>query len=168
VVSRVTRVKWLYRLESNYTWHSGISISEDLVFLDCKDKIRLIIEQDGKITVTRGYSWNGCSPKFFPFDLMLGTPEGAVHRDSGRPKTYHASLIHDALYQFLGNDAPITRHQADAIFKALLQECDFAPGWLYWLAVWALGRFVRRGKEAKRQWKGKRVLVSEWKTSAGV
>jgi len=102
-----TAVRWLYRLDSNYTWESRRPVPEDLVFLDRKGKLRLIIETDGQITVTRGYAWNGCSPKFCFLDLLLGTPEGVVHHHTGRPKTYYASMVHDALYQFLHNDAPI-------------------------------------------------------------
>ena len=150
-----TSVDWLYRLDSNYSWDSGLSIPEDLVFLDAKDRVRLIIAKEGEITVTRGYSWNGCSPKFCVFDLMLGTPEGVVHRESGRPKTYHASLVHDAMYQFVGTHPLIKRRHADAFFKQLLRDCDFGPAWLYWAAVRLFGWLVWRGKKANRQWQSR-------------
>jgi hypothetical protein len=157
-----TGVRWLYRLESNHSWKSGHPVPEDLVFLDRKGKVRLIIEKDGRITVTRGYSWNGCSPKFCLFDLLLGTPEGVVHRDTGRPKTYYASMVHDALYQFLDTDAPIRRRDADAFFKRLLRESDFGPAWLYWLAVRCFGWIVRRGTEIKREWQGTSERLEEF------
>ena len=156
-----TSVSWLYRLESNYSWDSGLSVPEVLVFVDAKGKVRLIIEEDGKVTVTRGYSWNGCSPKFCVFDLMLGTPEGVVHKQTGRPKTYFASLVHDAMYQFVGTHPHIKRRHADAFFKRLLRESDFGPAWLYWAAVRLAGWLVWRGKKAKRHWRSRGGRVEE-------
>jgi hypothetical protein len=155
-----TAVRWLYRLDANFSWASGHPIDADRVFFDREGKLRLIIERDGRITVTRGYAWNGCSPKVCVFDLLLGTPEGAVHRDTGRPKTYHASLVHDALYQFLAADAQLTRRDADAMFRQLLREADFAPASIYWLAVRLFGWLVRRGKDAKRKWAGTSEVVA--------
>ncbi len=43
-------VRWLYRLERNFTWQSGHPISQDLVFRDKQGSVRLIIEADGAIT----------------------------------------------------------------------------------------------------------------------
>ena len=102
-------VKWLYRSEVNFEWDSGFDIPEDQVFLDTTGKVRLILERGGRITVTREYAWNGCSPKVCIFDLLVGTPDGVVHVRTGRPKTYFASMVHDALYQFLRCNSPITR-----------------------------------------------------------
>jgi hypothetical protein len=158
-VSCRTAVRWLYRLESSYSWASGHPIDEDRFCFDRKGRLRLVIEQDGRITVTRGYAWNGCSPKVCVFDLLLGTPEGAVHRETGRPKTYYASLVHDALYQFLATDIPLSRRDADAMFRQLLREADFAPASIYWLAVRLFGGLVRRGKDAKREWKGRSEVL---------
>lgn len=149
-----TAVDWLYRLDSSFTWESGHEIPEDLVFRDESGAVRLIVERSGRITVTREYAWNGASPKFCVFDLMLGTPEGVVHADTGRPKTYHASLVHDALYQFLPEGLPLKRRHADAFFRTLLEEADFAPAWIYWAAVRAFGWIVRRATKAKRGWRG--------------
>ncbi len=156
-----TGVRWLYRLDANHVWDSDHAIPEHLVFLDAKGKVRLIIEENGRITVTRGYTWNGCSPKFCVFDLFMGTPEGVVHRDTGLPKTYHASLVHDALYQFLPDGLPLGRRHADAFFRRLLKESDFAPAWLYWLAVRAFGGLVRLGTKKKRHWQGTRKSEAE-------
>ena len=108
---------------------------EDLIFRDKTGVVRLVIEQGGRITVTRGYAWNGCSPKICVFDLLLGTPEGVVHVRTGKPKTYYASLVHDALYQFLPDGLPLGRRHADRFFLLLLAESEFALRWLYWGAV---------------------------------
>lgn len=80
-------VAWLYRADKNFSWDSGIPVAADQVFLDATGKVRLVIETGGRMTVTRGYSWNGCSPKFCFLDLLIGTPDGVVDADTGRPKT---------------------------------------------------------------------------------
>ncbi len=90
-------VKWLYKLERNYSWESRHAVPEDYVFTDQTGVVRLIIERDGRVTVTRDYAWNGCSPKLCVWDVLFGTPDGVVHAHTGRPKTYYASLVHDAL-----------------------------------------------------------------------
>jgi hypothetical protein len=154
-------VRWLYKLEQNFTWDSNQSIPEDLVFLDKSGAVRLIIEKSGRITVTRGYAWNGCSPKLCILDLLLGTPEGVVHAATGRPKTYYASLVHDALYQFLPDGLPLRRHHADAFFLRLLAESYFAPRWVYWAAVRLFGGLVRRGTRLKRKTRGTRQRVGD-------
>lgn len=90
-------VKWLYRAGRNFSWESGYTIREDRIFFDSSGKVRLVLEKGGRITVTRGYAWNGCTPKMCFLDLLIGTPDGVVHAVTGRPKTYYASMVHDAL-----------------------------------------------------------------------
>jgi hypothetical protein len=158
-------VRWLYRLPENYSYESGLSLPKDCIFQDRDGTVRLIVEREGRITVTKGYAWNGCSPKILVFDLLFGTPEGAVHVRTERPKTYYASLVHDALYQFLPEGLPMTRRQADAVFLALLREVEFSPARIYWLAVRLLGGFVSRGLRMKRDWNGTVLSVSELEPS---
>ena len=162
-----TGVRWLYKLDASYSWDSWHSIPEDLVFRDSSGDVRLIVEATGRITVTRGYAWNGCSPKFCVFDLLLGTPEGVVYSDTHRPKTYYASLVHDALYQFLPDGLPLKRRHADAFFRRLLQESDFSPAWLYWSAVRLCGWIVRRTTKIKRRWRGSGQQLAELVRSSG-
>lgn len=154
-------VAWLYRADRNFTWDSGIAVAQDQVFLDAKGKVRLIIETSGRLTVTQGYSWNGCSPKFCFFDLLLGTPDGVVDKETGRPKTYFASMVHDALYQFLRVDSPISRRQADGCFLRLMGSSGFSLRYIYWLAVRMFGWLVWTGKRIKRGWNGQRRIVGE-------
>jgi hypothetical protein len=148
------KVSWLFKLEKNYSWESGLHFSSDYVYRDAKGKVRLIIEADGRVTVTKGYSWNGCSPKVCFFDINIGTPDGVVHKQTGRPKTYYASLVHDALYQFRKVDAPYSRRQADACFLRLMKESDFLLRYIYWAAVRVFGWIVWLGKKQTRKWKG--------------
>jgi hypothetical protein len=154
-------VKWLYRLDKNFSWDSQFISDEDHVFFDDKGKVRLIIQRSGIITVTQGYAWNGCSPKFCLFDFLIGTPEGVVHKDSEKPKTYYASLVHDALYQFLEKELPLDRKQADGAFLRLMKESEFAPATLYWLAVRLFGGLVYQGKKRVRRWSGVSASLDE-------
>ena len=147
-------VKWLYRTEENFGWDSELDIPEDMVFRDEWGSVRLVLERGGCITVTRGYAWNGCSPKFCFLDLLIGTPDGVVHARTGRPKAYFASMVHDALYQFLEADSPLTRRQADDCFLKLLAESDFMLRYIYWAAVRLFGWLVYGAKKAKRGWRG--------------
>jgi hypothetical protein len=156
-----TSVKWLYKLDESFTWASKHRVPEELIFKDKTGGVRLIIEPTGDITVTRGYAWNGCSPKGCIFDILFGTPEGVVHVRTERPKTYYASLVHDALYQFLRDGLPLTRRDADNIFFRLMAESDFAPRWIYWAFVRLFGRLVWSATKLKRKTRGERERVDD-------
>jgi hypothetical protein len=152
-------VDWLYRLDESYTWSGAPRIDSDRFFFDRKGHLRLVVGADGRITVTAGYAWNGCSPKVCLFDILVGTPDGVVHDVTCRPKTYFASMVHDALYQFLQADLPYTRRQADEIFLRMMAESDFAPRYVYWLAVRVLGGIMRFMISAKRGHDGQGVAA---------
>ena len=154
-------VRWLYKLEKSFTWVSNHRVAEELVFKDKTGVVRLIIEPTGEITVTRGYAWNGCSPKGCIFDLLFGTPEGVVHVRTEKPKTYYASLIHDALYQFLPEGLPVKRADVDGFFLRLMEESDFAPRWIYWFCVGLFGGIIWRATRAKRKNQGVRQRVAD-------
>jgi hypothetical protein len=160
-------VTWLYRVDEPFTWDSGLSIGADQYFKDVAGVVRLVLHAGGRITVMAGYAWNGCSPKVCFCDVILGTPDGVVHVRTGRPKTYYASMVHDALYQFLDADSPISRAQADACFLRLMAESDFLLRHVYWAAVRLGGRFVWGAKRATRKWRGHRELVAELIGTAG-
>jgi len=135
-------VSWLYRLSANHAWESGLVIDHDVAFRDKKGRIRLVLEKGGRIVVMRGYAWNGCSPKFCLCDILMGAPDGVVDKRTGRPKTYFASLVHDALCQFLPDGLPMSRGEVDRCFLALLKESGFRLRWLYFVAVRAFGGIV--------------------------
>jgi hypothetical protein len=150
-------VRWRYCLDHDHSWQSGHRFERDWAFVDRTGTVRLILRTDGTITVTRGYAWDGCTPKFCLFDLSVGVPDGVVHARTGKPKTYYASLIHDALYQFLPDDLPLTRRQADDCFLRLLARDDFAPRYIYYAAVRLLGGLFRKGGRMIRKTAGRRV-----------
>jgi len=131
--------RWMYKLPKNHTWCSPFTVGRDYAFQDKKGHTRLVISSEGVITVTRGYAWDGCTPKFCFMDLVIGTPDGVVYLGSGFPKTYYASLIHDALYQFLPHGFPLTRKQADQCFLQLMTESEFSLRYIYYIAVRSFG-----------------------------
>src|SRR5713226_6292632 len=107
---------WVFTLPEDFSWDSGFTIPGAWEFRDKTGAVRLILRPSGRITVTRRYAWDGCSPKMCVFDILLGTPDGVVDSTTKQPKTYYASLVHDALYQFLLDGLPLKRWQADRCF----------------------------------------------------
>ena len=165
------RVDWIYELSEDCSWKQTIiTVPQTVHFYDLRNVLRLSINTTGLITVHAGYAWDGCSPKFTVRNskTIIGTPEGLLYLDktlgkNHRRKTYYASLVHDALYQFLDeaaasaatthtNNQPLyTRQQADRCFHALLKETHFLWAGVYFAAVRVFGgRFRRRTKERRK------------------
>jgi hypothetical protein len=153
--------RWQYRLDEHFTWRSPFPLERDWAFQDCDGHTRLLLTTEGDITVMKRYAWDGCTPKLCVLDLVVGTPDGAVHPETGKPKTYQASLIHDALYQFLPDDLPLNRRQADQCFLRLMEEHRFALRYVYYLAVRALGWLFRPvTRRIRRTYRGRRIDCS--------
>src|SRR3989441_12713724 len=115
-----------------------------------------MLRRQGTITVAARSAWDGCTPKFCIPDILLGTPDRLVDSKTTQPKTYYASLVHDALYQFLLDGLPFTRRQADGCFLRLMGQTGFAPRYVYWAAVRIFGwlfvaqhRFKRSNRGTK-------------------
>jgi len=151
--------KWVFTLAEDFEWKSGRQVNEDMAFFDKTGVRRMEIESDGTIRVIRGYSWDGCTPKFCLFDILIGVPDGAVDTTTKRPKAYYASLVHDALYQFLKDGSPYSRSQADRFFLRLMGETGFAPRYVYFLAVRLFGGLFGWFGRLLRRHSGKRVTV---------
>lgn len=115
----------------------------------------------------RTYAWDGCSPKRSWFwVLIIGTPDwwqrklaittwsarGALERkEVFWPMTHYASVVHDALYQYLRH-IPITPEEADRLFFDMLKECGMRPAIAkvyYWAVKCCGGREVKRDGQAK-------------------
>lgn len=140
-----SKKRWLFQLEKDYSFKSekvSVHLNEDLEFRDECHKLWLEIKKDGTITVKEGYAWDGCSPKFNILDLFwVGTPDGAL--DEGKPITYYASLVHDALGQFREEkEMPFDRKQRDLIFAEMLEGFTFQR--LYYMAVRIFGSLYSR------------------------
>ena len=118
---------YLFTIQQDYH-HSfdcliGVSFSNEWV----------TITPDGMLTIRKGYSWDGCSPKFKIFGKIIGIPDGPMQPD-GYAQTAWASLCHDALCQFK-HDIPITKAQSLCVFDTMLRECGWWARKIYTFAV---------------------------------
>ena len=117
---------WRYQLEQPFTYKheafDGIDFENPWITIT-----------HGQLTIRSGYAWDGCSPKISLWGLStLGTPDGVLHR--GKPWTYNASLVHDALCQYR-DTLPLGREQVTQIFDDMLLGVQWPLRWLYVLAV---------------------------------
>lgn len=112
----------------------------------------------------RTYAWDGCTPKVpFYWLAILGIPDWWEKRHSilrlhaGQcrqsevfwPLAHPASLVHDALYQYL-NVAPLAKHEADRLFFQMLHQAGMSwpLAFAYYLAVRLFGALDVRGPAA--------------------
>jgi len=153
-------VKWIYVLDNGFSWQSGFSFAEDVAFEDKTGIRRLELRTNGEITVLKDYAWDGCTPKFCLIDIVFGIPDGVVHEKTKKPKTFYASLIHDALYQFLDDGLPLRRKDADQCFLMLMRESDFALSRIYYWAVRLFGGMFRRAGKRIRNTQGKKISLA--------
>lgn len=110
-----------------------------------------MVEYD--FTVRRAYAWDGCTPKrWFYWLALFGTPDwgeklervatidsgGTMisHKDVLWQRAHHASLVHDALYQYLDR-IPINKQDVDELFHDMLKASGFHPclAKIYYFAV---------------------------------
>lgn len=126
---------WIFKIREDYVFRS-IHIGKTF------DSEWLRLDADGTITVKAnadGYAWDGCTPKVSVFGLFIvGTPDGHVDIETGKPLTYHASLVHDVFYQYL-DTIPVSKRDIDRQFYEMLKERRFPLAWLYYKAVLYFG-----------------------------
>ncbi|MBC9251314.1 hypothetical protein A9179_13650 [Pseudomonas alcaligenes] len=114
------------------------------------------------------YAWDGCTPKVpFYWLAIIGIPdwwekrhhvlrlEGDLlyQQEVFWPLAHPASLVHDALYQYL-NVAPVAKHEADLLFFHMLREAGMVwpLAFAYYLAVRLFGATdVRHGRPANTE-----------------
>lgn len=96
--------------------HPIIGPTQKITFGDEKGNIWLTITHKS-IIISKDYAWNGCSPKKW-WGFWWGTPDFE--------KTIIASLVHDALIQFINTKHfPFSRYECDNIFKNILNQNKF-------------------------------------------
>ena len=141
---------WKFVHQKNFKYKTDVLKGREF------DSEWLSISQKGKITVKGkngdGYAWDGCTPKVNKFDITWGNFDGKLIRFKPRdykPMTYYASMIHDVLYQYK-SEAPVTRKEADIIFKDMLEEVKFKWRRLFYLGVRWFG-----GSRKFGEWKHK-------------
>ena len=125
-----------YRLEHD------LAIQTGLLGYEWADE-RVIVHASGTIIVRAGFSWNGCSPKFSLLDFEFGTNDGAVDQKTMLPKTYKASMLHDALVRSRAAMG-IEMKTCDLVFYAQLKRDGFRWAKLYFWAVRAHAIIMRR------------------------
>ena len=115
----VLKAQWRYRLVAPYCYPT------DILGEQCGNQW-VHLDPDGSLSIAAGYAWDG------PSGPTLDTPD-----------TMRASLVHDALYQLMGNSElhRDNRRKADDCFRQILIT-DRMPGlrvWYYFLAVRLFG-----------------------------
>lgn len=157
------QVKWIYVLDKDFCYdiksHLPPDFTEGCSFQDSAGRCWLEIQPNGKATVFANYAWDGCTPKFSLFDILIGTPDGVSNFLTKKPKTYYASLMHDVLYQFLPAGSPVSRASADKIFLELMTRDKFAPCYLYFAAVRVFGDISRRITGRSRKYNGRKAAL---------
>jgi len=109
----------------------------DMAFFDRQGRVWATIES-GSLTVSRGYVWNGCSPKrHLPLIGWIGSPDSE--------RNIFASLVHDLLYQASDTEHfPFSRFEVDVLFRDMLRASGFAFTGLYYGAVRDFGESAWR------------------------
>ena len=132
----VTREKYIFTLEQDFEMTH--ELFSGVIF-----RSKYLQIYDGQLFIPAGYSWDGCTPKLrIGGKLVIGTPDGQIHPETGKPRTYYASLVHDALYQFSPKHG-IPRKQIDDLFLEMLRMSGFRSAGLYHRAVrWFGGVFI--------------------------
>lgn len=162
-------VKWIYVLDEDFSYDIRSHLPRDFKgcsFEDSGGTRRLEIRPDGTATVFARYAWDGCTPKFSLWDILIGTPDGAPNSVTRKPKTYYASLMHDALCQFLDAGSPVKRAEADKIFLELMTRDGFAPRLVYYAAVRLFGGLSRQITRRKRRYNGRKLALQSSTPSA--
>jgi len=122
------KVTSLYRLPHTYMYKThlkGFSFKAEY----------LELRKSGLLIIPKGYVWDGCSFTFSFLDLFtFGTPEGRIHFKTGKPVTYYASLVHDALYQY-HHEIGISKKVADQLFLKMLNKEKYPLARVYYLAL---------------------------------
>lgn len=144
---------YIYTLKEAFVYDIGslvLSVSmtdlNDTAYVyECDSKVWLLLSKSGRLAIEAGYSWDGCSPKVSINGRIFGVPDGPINPDTGLPRTYRASLVHDALLQASADPSfPLTRQQVDQIFYDILVKDGFKYAWLYYEGVKHLGGLYTR------------------------
>lgn len=128
---------YIYYIKENYKHKSSIKEREF-------ENEWFKLEKDGTVIVKgsnkKGYAWDGCSPKIKIKDVYLGTPEAVLNFETGKTKTFYASMIHDVFYQFSKDvKSFIKRREVDREFYNILKEHNFRFAAIYYRMVRLLG-----------------------------
>lgn len=95
-----------------------------------------VVIANGRMKISAGYAWDGCSPKYQLLGLWsIGTPDGVLRE--GEAWMYEPSLVHDVLCQFR-IDLPVTKAQSLQIFDDMMVQRRWPLRRVY---RWAVDKF---------------------------
>ncbi len=119
-----------FKIQKDYIYESGWKLeaaySSEWLEISTSGQIRVKANDSG-------YAWDGCTPKWSVFNLFIfGVPDGHVDYRIMKPYTYYASLVHDALYQYL-DSVPVSKDKIDLLFLEMLG--DFKLRKIYYFFV---------------------------------
>lgn len=125
---------YIFKIEQDFTyqthWRLETAFSSQWLEISTEGLVKVKANE-------RGYSWDGCTPKLSIFNLwIIGVPDGHINYRTMKPYTYYASLVHDALYQYL-DTVPVSKGQIDLLFLEMLG--DFKLRKLYYFFVSKFG-----------------------------
>ncbi len=123
---------YIFRIKEDYPcpYETGWVLKESFI----AEWLEISTTGDVKVKANAGgYAWDGCTPKWSVLNLfVIGTPDGHIDHRTMKPYTYRASLVHDALYQYL-DTVPVTKAQIDIVFLKMLG--DFRLRKIYYFFV---------------------------------
>jgi hypothetical protein len=112
----------------------------NLKYLNIRDIDREWMKiKNGILTIPKGYSWDGCTPKIKVNGHIIGIPDFGT-------KTEFASLVHDVFYQYASENL-LTRKQVDQLFLSLMLLSGFRGAYLYYFAVRSVAWMFWKGKK---------------------
>lgn len=112
-------MSWLKK-HYKYTLHSDYYYQNDkLKGVSFKNKW-VEIRPSGEMIISKFYSWDGCSPKYKIFGIVIGTPDGKNNQCK------MASCVHDIFCQFIA-DIPVSKKTVLGIFGDMLRDANW--GW---------------------------------------
>lgn len=142
--------KWT--LEHDYEFYSGFDIGVARDYHDEQGRIWLTV--DGSYCkIHKGYSWDGCSPKYKKNGIVFGTWDGKLYRHVGEvvrrvdidQQLKYASLMHDVFCQFFDMlPDNVTREKIDKKFYFDCKKVNFKLSWLYYQSVRFYSKYIRK------------------------
>jgi hypothetical protein len=102
--------RWLYRIDANYTWTSPFRQESDYAFSTRRAACGCWSSATAR-SPSRALHLERLRSQVLRAGSFVRHAEGVVNARTGHRETYYASMVHDALYQFLADGLPLTRVQ---------------------------------------------------------